>query len=369
MSLVSPLVSGRTAALLALTVLAACGGSGGGPTVVGLGNATLSGPYFAIFVSGENGPPPRAEGTTGSGTSDGAGHVPLSLTTNQMGVVTGPLSVPFEYTVLGDGTLAIGVPVAEVARGGVSADGACGLVGANAGGTTPAVMALLRRAGSYSNASLTGAYRLVAFGTSTSGSTVGITGPVTADGAGSVSGAAVTANLMGAVGSFPFTATYAVLPDGTAQIDTSTPETFAGGVVKGGAVAVFGGAVSGDDGPGMLVLVRGASGASNATFRGAYWVVTIARDAVTGDFRSQWGTVTTDGAGNLTLTAVANLEGTFSTVPPQAATYSVAANGTLTVIGGGNTMVGAVTQDGSFAVAGGGTNAGSDPILVLLCKK
>jgi hypothetical protein len=39
------------------------------------------------------------------------------------------------------------------------------------------------------------------------------------------------------------------------------------------------------------------------------------------------------------------------------------------VTAGTNTMVGAITADGSFAAVGGGTDAGSDPILVLMCRK
>jgi hypothetical protein len=363
----------RALAVSALAALTSCGGSGGGgggpPVVVLLDNATLNGPYFMVYMAGESGPP-DAEGATGLGTSDGEGGVPVSQTTNDMGTVTGPTGISYEYSVAGDGELAMGVGVIEVARGGVSADGECALVASSAFGPKPAVMALLRRGGTYSDASLSGAYHFVGFAVSVGGGeSVGFTGPVTADGAGTLSGAAVGVNLMGTVGTAAVSGTYAIAADGTAQFTTSVPETFAGGVIKGGAVAVFGGSVTAGDAPGLLVFVRAAVSASDATFQGAYWAVTLSRDAVTGEFRSQTGTVTSDGAGNLTLEAVSNTEGTFVVEPPQPATYGVAADGTLTVGGGGHTMVGAITEDGSFAVAGGGTSPGSDPILVLLCRK
>jgi hypothetical protein len=48
-----------------------------------------------------------------------------------------------------------------------------------------------------------------------------------------------------------------------------------------------------------------------------------------------------------------------------AAPYTVASDGTLTVFG----LQGCVSPDGSFAVLGGGTQAGSDPTIAFLVRR
>jgi hypothetical protein len=66
---------------------------------------------------------------------------------------------------------------------------------------------------------------------------------------------------------------------------------------------------------------------------------------------------------------VANTEGVITSEPPQTTTYTVAANGKFTVDAGGNVLQGGISQDGRYAVLGGGTVAGSEPTLVLLVRK
>jgi hypothetical protein len=140
-------------------------------------------------------------------------------------------------------------------------------------------------------------------------------------------------------------------------------------VVGGGAAAVWGGSTTSGADPAVAAAVKAATSASVATLQGAYWIVLLERDPTSGEFRSLHGTATANGAGSLTLFSTSNTEGTIAVEPPQPTTYTVAADGTLTVDAGGNGLRGGVSQDGSFAVVGGGTAIGSSPTIVLLCRK
>jgi hypothetical protein len=360
--------------VVALSVLAACGGSGGGggtqPLVVALDDATFQGTYFAVLKAGRN--TGGAEGVTSTGTfsTGGAGIASQTQVSNRNGVLSGPTTTPYEYDVAVDGSLELRVIGMAVARGGVAADGACALVASIAPGAFPGVWAFVRRSGFHTPASLSGNYSFVLMQTaSLGGSTATLTGTADFDGAGGVDLTAQP-NFMGTIRpSFTLPLTYTVLGDGTSVFDPGGLQV-EGGVSADGVLAVWaGGTDAFDPVPAVAVALRAATSAGPATFRGEYWIVSLARDPASGEFRSLHGTASANGAGSVTLASVANTEGVITSEPPQTTTYTVAANGKFTVDAGGNVLQGGISQDGRYAVLGGGTVAGSEPTILLLLRK
>src|SRR5207248_256270 len=63
-------------------------------------------------------------------------------------------------------------------------------------------------------------------------------------------------------------------------------------------------------------------------------------------FKSQFATVTFDGAGNYSMSQQQNLDGTGSSSGPTAGTYAVAGNGSVT-LDGGSVVAGHLNGDGS----------------------
>jgi hypothetical protein len=143
-----------------------------------------------------------------------------------------------------------------------------------------------------------------------------------------------------------------------------------GGISAGNDMGLWSGNMSsGGTPPAVAAALREATSAGLATFQGEYWIVCLARDPVSGDFRSFHGTASANGAGSVILTSTANTEGTITAEPPQTTTYSVAANGKFTVDAGGDAIQGGISQDGKYAILGGGTVAGSAPTICVLCRK
>jgi hypothetical protein len=361
----------RKPAVLALSaLLVACGSGGGAPTT--LSAATLSGLYLAVAFGGQD---HLGESDVGKATADGAGRLSMAMVVNDGdgGPIGPPLTLGYFYTVASDGTTGLsweGAPGVELMRGGVSADGGCALLATSRPDILPFVQVLLRRGGSYDTASLAGSYRVVFFGTSLSGITFAFTGLAGLDGAGSGAAPDVVRNTTGAITASSVSLTYTVLIDGSATVaDLASSESLDGAVVEGGDLAVFGGGITTGQMPATMVLLRAATAASAATFSGSYWIVSLSRDASTGDYRSLTGTLTADGAGALTLVGTSDTEGALVDEPAATAAYSVAADGTLTVNDGATTLVGGVTADGRFAVLGGAVTSGSDPTLAILCRK
>jgi hypothetical protein len=365
----------RPLALAALTALAACGGSGGGggaPVVVVVGNEDFVGTYFAVLKAGREAGGPDARGATGTLTADGAGNASHTQTINDSGVVTGPTTTLYDFAVAADGSLELSLAGTVFARGGIPAHGDVALLASAAPGAFPGLIVLARRRGLHDETSLAGTYHFVEllFG-SLGGASVAFTGTTTFDGLGGASTTS-TGNSMGLVASgITGSATYTVIGDGTSTYTPAAlgPPTQEGGVVAGGAVALWGGSTNDGQSPVVTVVIRESTGAGLATLEGAYWLVLLERDAGTGEFRSLHGTATADGAGALTLLATSNVEGVLAPEPLQTTTYTVSPIGRLTVDAGGSALVGGVSQDGSFAALGGGTAPGSNPTLAILARK
>ena len=362
----------RTLALLgAVAALSACGGSGGGNPPAGtiLTVADYDGTYFIVFKTSGTTGTPEVLATTGTLTTDGAGNAAHSHTINHEGTVSGPSTTDYEYSVAADGALDLRIGTTLFARGGLSSDGRCALLGNMVPGTLPGVLVQLRREGLHGLSSLSGAYHYVELTYSPLGTaSITFSGSVTFDGAGAGTASAM-ANAMGTIsGPLGGPISYTVIGDGTSTF-TLGSGVLEGGVADGGAVAIWGGATNGPESPGIAVAIKAASAAGLATLQGSYWIVGLARDPVSDDFRSFHGTAVADGIGNVTLLSTSNTEGVIATEPPQPTTYTVAPNGKLTVAAGGDALVGGVSADGRFAVVGGGTTPGSEPTICVLCRK
>ncbi len=78
---------------------------------------------------------------------------------------------------------------------------------------------------------------------------------------------------------------------------------------------------------------------------------------------------TTDGSGYFVFENVGS-DGTITTDAPQAATYSVATDGTLTITVGAEIFIGGISTSGDFAVAAGETvgAAGSRPSMFFMIR-
>jgi hypothetical protein len=336
-----------------------------------LGDDAFQGDYFAVLKAGGHAAAAtQARGTTGILVADGAGVAVHSQTINDSGVVSGPTTTPYGFDVAADGTLELSIGSTVFGRGGLSTDGRCALLCSVSPGAFPGIIVLHRREGQYANASLSGAYRFVAFSFFTvTASSSSVTASVLFDGVGGMTGSA-TVNSMGTVlaGSLP-ASTYSVIADGTSVLALGVTSVVEGGVVDGGSAAIWGGSTTGTSSPAMFVAVKEAASTTVATLQGAYWAVAIERDPVSDEFRSLHGTATADGAGGLTLLATVNTEGVLAPEPLQSTVYAVTASGQLTIDPAGSALVGGVTQDGSFAAVAGGTTPGSNPILLILRRK
>jgi hypothetical protein len=360
-------------ALLLSALAAACGGSGGGgggvPAPV-VGPATFTGTYFAVLYSGGHSPAAEGLATTGILVADGAGGAAHSETSNLTGVVSGPTTTPYTYTVAADGTLELFAGPTLFARGGISADGERAVLGSIASGAFAGILVLHRRQGVHDDTSLTGIYHLVTHALDpTFGDSGATTGSAAFDGGGNVAGGAATSNTMGSLVAGPFgSGIYSVIADGTSAYAPASMD-LEGGVSGDGAVGLWGGGLVAGQLVATVIAVRETSAAGPGTFQGRYWVVSFERDPAGGDFRSFTGTATSDGSGGLTLVGTSNTEGVIAAEPPGATTYTVTPTGRLTVDAGGSVLAGGVTADGRFAALGGGTTLGSPPTLVVLARK
>jgi hypothetical protein len=362
-------VARRAVLVLALaSLLPACGGSGGGgggpPPLT---NAALSGTYFAVQFSATATAAPDVVATTGTLTADGLGGGTRTHVVNDTGTISGPITQAFTYAVAGDGVLDLKPGLLVSARGGVTADGGAAVLGMLAPDFNPGVYALFRRDGLYSLASLSGAYHMALFTASPStGDADAYVGPVDFDGLGNASFSGILHNHMATITSSTGSFTCSVAGDG-ASIATIGAGAYPGGVVAGGALGIWGGSTTANHQPALLVVVKAGLSATLATLRGEYWVVLLIRRAPTGGYISGYGEATADGLGGLALTRRLNLEG-MSNAGTEPGTYTVGAGGTLGLALGSVALVGGISDDGRFALAGGELDT-AGPMLYLLVRK
>lgn len=346
----------------------ACGGGGNG-TVTG-GSDAFNGTYFFGAFEGSAGPA-ESRSHWGQLTANGAGMVPtITGSTNDEGTIGALGATPFAYALGPAGQLNLMTGGGGVVdqQGGISASGSMAIAAGILASNDPSILFSLRKAGTFSNASLTGTYRYCMFfdwDSGTDGDSA-LWGTATFTPATGVVSFSHTINSDGIVtGPHVLPETYTVAGDGTftATLDGGS---LAGGVLAGGQIAYLSGGTLGGGSRLLAVFVKQSTSASLATFAGAYhFVAMVANDgpAPVPHWLSHTGTATSNNLGQLTFGAITRLndDGTIQTLPAGAtANYTVAANGAMTMDGGGGAS-GGVAPDGGLAVVAGSTAGTQGP--------
>ena len=367
-----------TAALACALLAAACGGGGGGadggaggtPGGVVLNGKEFHQTSYSYLVNGgvPDGIVIWAQLTfTESPDGDPVGISIGALNENgvvDLGSTDG--TIP-RYEIDDDGFFSASSLGFEFMRGGFSRDTRVGLVANTLVGSPPRIMCMVRKNGSFANASLAGVYHIAIHGHQ-GPSTLGgaVWGKLTFDGAGAISGSSLSANADGVVtpSLAPVGGSYGVLPDGRV-VATVGADSLSGGMLEGGDfLALTGETTDGLDVQEMLVGFPVGSGLDETAFDGTYWLVGM-KDAVGGTATTSIvGTVMADGAGNIDVVTIENEEGSISgTEGP--GTYVVSPDGSFALSGGDP---GAISPDGRFGFVSGGA-AGNSPQLFVFVRQ
>jgi hypothetical protein len=219
------------------------------------------------------------------------------------------------------------------------------------------------------NANLQGTFKMARYSFVPNGNgAVGDLVSVTFDGVGKFSGTDIH-NYGGTVSSDSVSGTYTIAADGT--LDISRPgSTMTGRLSANGKTLVASQTTSGSNPSVLLGIKHGQSKFSNADLIGIYKVVNFAYPGpfdYLGD-TSNLLTLTFDGAGNFSGTDVQNNGGTIAS-SSTSGTYTVAADGTLTITKtGGPTITGGLSADSNTLVASQ-TTSGESPSVLLGIKQ
>lgn len=346
----------------ALTTTCGGGGSGGATPP----SSPFFGSYRAFVLTITDGPPVRCESSWGTITADGEGAMSGSLFGNIDGSLTGPSPTDgFTTRVEADNSFTwqvVSAPGVDLLEGSIRPDGAAGLVGITAAGEPPGILAVARVAGTYGLTSLNAPYHACGFAyDAPMTASRAYFGRMTFDGAGGGEHS-LELNQNGTVlmPLVPTPLTYTMAADGLVTISTSI-STMWGGAFAGGDLVLVGGSTTDTQAPRSFAMVRPSTAASLATFSGTYAIVGLQYEVTSGEYTSLTGTATADGAGSLTVAFTENKEGTIATPAPDTVAYSVAPDGGLTVLTGGESFLGGVSPTGDYAVLGGATTSG--PLL------
>ena len=315
-------------------------------------------------------------------TFNGAGSFTSTQSNNQDGSITSK-SQTQSYTVSSTGAFTI---VNGGASGQVLSGGSVVIAGST-DATSPGMFVFIKKGGTFSNASLNGAYAVAgaAFKRTTTQSATPAMGAALPTPKGFKSGWG-TSTFNGA-GSF--TSTQSNNQDGSI---TSKQQTQSYTVSSTGAFTIVNGGISGQvlsggnviiasstdvTSPGIFVFIKKGGTFSNASLNGAYAVAQIAFKRTTTQsatpamgaalptpkgFKSGSGTATFNGAGGLTLNSSNNQDGSISS-KSQAESYTVSSTGAFSIVGGG--ISGQVLNGGNVIIAGS-TDATSPGILVFI---
>jgi hypothetical protein len=351
-----------------LVLLGACGGQPEPPTAP---LTAFAGEYGAFGMQHVFDVVPDVRAQFGVLTSNGTTSVSGRIDENDNGTIFLGFPGTSGFTLDDDGTLHLRADATEYLRGHLATDGRVAFLGSVLAGEDPVWLALVRRwAGTASDATLSGAYHVISFREGSD--VVSAVGAASFDGAGAGFVAAGSVeNAEGTIGVDPFGTffTYDVAADGTTTLEASAISTFVGGIVEGSDLLVLSGSTTLSGDPQTLAFLRAATTATDATLDGQYAVVGGGYRLGGNVFYSLTGTLTADGAGALTIAATYNAQTVVSTPIPQNATYTVASDGRLTVTPTGATLRGAVSEDGRFALIGGGVTPFSDSLFFLCFRK
>jgi hypothetical protein len=358
----SPMTTFRRAGLSTLLLLVAgCGGSGGG-------RGPLSGALLAARLRASV--PATSTASWGPVASDGE-DATFAFEHNVNGTL-GAFDETYEVVASG-GAFALHDPGSgELVYSGSYSASEDVFVAANLrAGELPEALAMTRKwDGDASAANLFGSFHAVAFrGSDAMG--FSSTNRATFDGVSTgtllAGGTTNSDGLIGAAG-LAAPLSYAVASDGTTTVD-APGASFEGGLDVTGTLAVLAGSTTASEDPLAFFFVKDALSGSASTFSGTYGMVGMTFDVSDDDFRSFAGVLTADGAGAATYQGTANVEGTVAPTLIANATYSVAVDGTLTLVTPQGTFRGGIDETGTFAVVGGPVDPGSDPAFFLLVRR
>jgi cysteine-rich repeat protein len=337
--------------------------------------ALFNGTYFYQAFAG-NFPVPAGYSWWGDLTADGVSEITggtLGSNDGVGGISSGPVPA-LSYTV--DAARRMTWPVGGPfnVQGGIATDGSVATLSSIGALGWPGLSILVRRGGTFDQASLNDTYHLNGFCSNLSAD-ASYWGTVTFDGLGGASGT-LSANNNGFVTPVPAVLppqTYTVAADGTTTYAFSAPIATEGGILLGGDLVVLTGSTVA--GPACLfVLIRQSTAASASTLSGNYHIGAFFANvgAPPPSFSSFTGTGSSDGASTLTTNVggTINVDGVVTSWPPLVTNdaYTVSADGTLTLTTAGTTLVGSVSPTGDYAVLSGGTTAGSLPQLWFLVR-
>lgn len=166
----------------------------------------------------------------------------------------------------------------------------------------------------------------------------------------------------------PVAATNLVAADGTFTATIGT-DTYVGGVRAAGDVLALANVTAGDE-PAMLLALRSDGVFSTASLVGTYHLGALSHSGGA-QVVSVVGQVSFDGLGSMTATGPAasvNANGVVGSAVFASATYSVAADGRMTLSGVGGSFTGAVLAGGDLALLAGSTSSGQAPSQAILIR-
>jgi cysteine-rich repeat protein len=253
------------------------------------------------------------------------------------------------------------------AQGGIASDGSVATLSSIGATGWPGLAILVRRGGTFDLGSLNDTYHLTAF-CSSGANDAAAWATSTFDGLGGAD-EVISVNSNGTVaGPSPNTTqTYTVAADGTTTYTFGAGHLpIQGGILLGGDLVVLSGTTT-PDAPCLFVLIRQSTAASASTLSGDYHIGAFFADAGAPPphFSSFTGTGSADGVSTVTTNTggTINIDGVVGPFPAAMTndSYTVAADGTLSVTIAGTTLVGAVSPSGDYAALAGGTTLGSFP--------
>lgn len=218
------------------------------------------------------------------------------------------------------------------------------------------------------NGLLSGIYHYVSFGGNNAPThdDTSRSGTATFDGLGGV-GLSWTDNTDGTISSLAQSWTYSIAADGTFTATTPGGTVLAGHVQPGGDVALAARISAGAFPMTALFVRKGGATFATADLTGDYWAGSFSCAPAGPTHASRTGTVTFDGAGASTSSLTDDAEGVITATSPPG-TYSIAADGTLTYVSGGETFTGGLLAGAGVAVAAS-TSGGSSPQVMVFLRK
>ena len=364
-----------------LFALTACGGTTGDePTSppnfepAPSTQATLQGTYFYAMLSHREGESDDSTSETGIFVADGMGGLDMTaLFRNDNGTVGGPLEREMRYDLAADNSIGLRIGATRFWIGGIGSSGRYLVAATILSDTRPSILVAARKSdllrdGFDADYHL-GAYAARAFGPScalwgthtfTRGRGLSVSGLFQNQ----VGATAITGPESSAGG------TYSITEGGDITLGMYPGYTLLGGRAEEDVIIAGGDILSPID-PMIYVGIPHTTRVSLATFQGQYWsIATQTRAGAPPDDNASMvslSTVNIDGQGGIFYeTTLRNTEGQIDS-SSGADTYTVTADGTLT-LGGGVTR-GGITGSGSFAFVAGDLRDGLDPTFRVFIRK